>query len=324
MKMIQRTLLTALLLILATGCSKSAPPVHIQRFDIALLHAVQSQDTAQITLLREQYPVMLDIIGKSVLNMQSPDQPGFSKQVIQYYSEPTLQKLYQEAVTLFADVTDAEQQLADAFAFLTSQFPSMQIPAVYMHVSGFNQNILVGEGTLSLSIDKYMGDDYPLYQEFFYDYQRQKMQPRNIVQDYLAGFLMSEYPFTGNENILLERMIYEGKIRYLLAQALPGVTPARLTGCTEEEYQWVKSHESSIWQAIIERKHLYTSDPLTTARYFSDRPSDFLSDGAPGNLGTCIGFQIITCYMQENAATLPTFMHHTEPQSLLTASKYKP
>lgn len=70
----------------------------------------------------------------------------------------------------------------------------MQIPAIYMHVSGFNQNVLVGDSLLSLSIDKYMGKDYPLYQDFFYDSQKLKMQRGLVVPDYLAGWLMSEYP----------------------------------------------------------------------------------------------------------------------------------
>ena len=80
-----------------------------------------------------------------------------------------------------------------------------------MHVSGFNQNVLVGDSLLSLSIDKYMGKDYPLYQDFFYDSQKLKMQRGLVVPDYLAGWLMSEYPFAGKENVLLDRMIYEEK-----------------------------------------------------------------------------------------------------------------
>ena len=109
-----------------------------------------------------------------------------------------------------------------------------------MHVSGFNQNVLVGDSLLSLSIDKYMGKDYPLYQDFFYDSQKLKMQRGLVVPDYLAGWLMSEYPFAGKENVLLDRMIYEGKIKYLLSQALGVPDAAELNGIHRTGLQLVQ------------------------------------------------------------------------------------
>ncbi len=98
----------------------------------------------------------------------------------------------------------------------------MQIPALYMHVSGFNQNVLVGDSLLSLSIDKYMGEDYPLYQDFSMTINAVRCNPSHVVPDYIAGWLMSEYPFNGNENVLLDRMIYEGKIKYLVFISITG------------------------------------------------------------------------------------------------------
>ncbi|MCD7849188.1 MAG: hypothetical protein LUH63_05295 [Parabacteroides sp.] len=57
-----------------------------------------------------------------------------------------------------------------------------------MHVSGFNQNVLVGDSLLSISIDKYLGEEYPLYQEFFYDFQSRLMTPGHIAPQ-LSGRL---------------------------------------------------------------------------------------------------------------------------------------
>ena len=200
----------------------------------------------------------------------------------------------------------------------------MQIPAIYMHVSGFNQNVLVGDSLLSLSIDKYMGKDYPLYQDFFYDSQKLKMQRGLVVPDYLAGWLMSEYPFAGKENVLLDRMIYEGKIKYLLSQALGVPDAAELMGYTEQAYNWCKDNEGTIWKAIIERKHLYTPDQLTTSQYFEDTPAIFPENDAPGNIGTWIGWQIINQYMKETGSTPEALMQTNDAQEILTASKYKP
>ena len=292
-------------------------PVRIERFDRALLEMIESGDTALGKKLLDAYPYELEIVGKGVLNMQSPAQPGFFERLIRYYSEPTLKRLYEEAVAKYADVGDIETQLGQAFAFLKANFPEMQIPAVYMHVSGFNQNVLVGDSLLSLSIDKYMGENFPLYQAFFPNYQRIKMQRTRVAADYLAGWLMSEYPFEGNESVLLDRMLYEGKIKYIVSLALPELSPAQLMGYTEAEQAWCEAHEKTLWSTIIERKHLYTPDRLTTEKYLRDTPCTFLSDETPGNVGTWIGWRIISSYMQAVKPTLPDLMTATVPPTAL-------
>ena len=200
----------------------------------------------------------------------------------------------------------------------------MQIPAVYMHVSGFQQNILVDDNLLSISIDKYLGSDYPLYEDFFYDYQLQKMIPERIVPDYLKAWIISEYPFNGNNRVLLDRMIYEGKILYIINHALPKVLPELLLGYTSSEYRWCKQHEKTIWRTIIERNHLYTPDAATTASYFTDRLSDFISDDAPGDLGSWIGWQIVTKYMDRAKVSVEDLMINTDYQEILRVSRYKP
>ena len=48
-------------------------------------------------------------------------------------------------------------------------------------------------------------------------------------------------------------MIYEGKIKYLLSQALGVPDAAELMGYTEQAYNWCKDNEGTIWKAIIER-----------------------------------------------------------------------
>ncbi|OKY90303.1 MAG: gliding motility protein GldB, partial [Bacteroidales bacterium 55_9] len=265
----------------------SAAPVKINRFDKELLKLVETNDSTQQTGLVREYPQMLDILGKGILNMKSPAMPGFFDKLVNYYSEPTLKGLYTDAVRQYEDVSQIEQALGNGFAWLKTCFPSMQIPAIYMHVSGFNQNVLVGDSLLSISIDKYLGEGYPLYQDFFYDFQRRLMTPEHIVPDYLAGW----------------RMIYEGKIKYLIHQAFPELAPEALMGYTETSYNWCKENESNLWKAIIERKHLYTPDQMTTGKYFDNVPGTFLASDAPGNLGSWLGWQIIDKYMRETNST---------------------
>lgn len=302
----------------------SAQPIPINRFDKEIFRLIETGDTTLRVKLSKQYPAMLEILGKGILNIQSPDIPGFFDSLCSFYSEPTLKGLYQNAIAQYDSITNIEQELGQGFAYLKVNFPAMQIPAIYMHVSGFNQNVLVGDSLLSLSIDKYMGKDFALYQDFFYDSQKEKMCRTHVVPDYLAGWLMSEYPFVGKENVLLDRMLYEGKIKFLVSQAMGQPDPAGLLGYTRQSYDWCDKNEGEIWKAIIERKHLYTPDIQTTNTYFEDLPTIFPGNEAPGNIGTWIGWQIINQYIKETNVTPEALMRNNDAQAILTASKYKP
>ncbi len=302
----------------------NAQPIHINRFDKDLYQLINMGDTARIAEMNQKYPKMLELLGKGVLNMKSTSQPGYWNKLINFYSEPTLKKLYTEAIQKYDQVQDIEIALGNGFAWLKIALPKITIPQVYMHVSGFNQNVLVSDSTLSLSIDKYMGIDYPLYQEFFYEPQRSTMIPERIIPDYLTGWIMSEYPFAGKDNVLLDRMIYEGKLKYLVQHACPEIPAEMLMSYTSQELTWCKDNESDIWKLIIERKHLYTPDQLTTSKYFEIMPNNSLLNNAPGNIGTWIGWQIVTKYMNETNSTVEDLMNNNNSQGILTASKYKP
>lgn len=327
-----RILFSFLVVFILTGCDAHArssryalaEPVSIERFDQKLFAYIESGDSTEKDALLRDYPVMLDLIGKGILNIKSVDIPGFFEKLTAYYSNPELKEIYRDALSKFEDVTSIEKQLGQGFSYLTECFSEMRVPHIYMHVSGLNQNVLTGENTLSISIDKYLGYDYPLYEEFFYDYQRIKMQPEYIVPDYLTGWLMSEYPFTGKENVLLERMVYTGKIKYLVSQAYPEISPAQLMGYTDEQYQFMEANESIIWKTIIERKHLYTPDHLTTGQYFEEQGARFISDDTPGNIGTFIGWQIVERYMKETKNTPEQLMQNKNAQEILSLSRYKP
>ena len=331
--MITRLITTAMLSVSLLSCNGQAKntidyavaePLPIHRFDNDLLQLLESADTIDQVRLKNQYNQMLDVFGKAVLNLKSVETIGFFGKLRQYFSEPTLRGLYHDATKRFASVGKIEKDLGYGFAYLKQQIPSIQVPAIYMHVSGLNQNILVSDSLLSLSIDKYLGNDYPLYQDFFYDFQKRKMNSELIVPDYLSGWLMSEFPFEGKQNVLLDRMIYEGKIKYVLTQSLHEVDEATLMGYTEKELQCCKDHEGEIWKKIIASKHLYTPDLQTTSKYLESAPLLFNEIGAPGSLGIWLGWQIVEKYMKESGSTIENLMRNADCQSILTISKYKP
>lgn len=314
------------------GCNRKSSAmidaIHINRFDSALLQWIDSDDPAILAQIKRTYPRMPDVLGKALFQKMSPDSAVFFDHLINYYSEPTLHSLYKDAVGRYAagspEMTRTEEELSYGFTRMRTLFPSMQTPAVYMHVSGLQQNVIVADSLLSCSIDKYMGADYPLYEDFFYAWQRKNMIPERVAKDCLNVWLKSEYPYQGKDNVLLDRMIYEGKIIYVLEQLGKDYNYRNIMSLTEEEYNWCLEHEAALWTTMIERKHLYTPDIVTTSKYFLSSPSTFISEKAPGDLGHFTGYRIIQKYMTRTKSSCADLMKNNNAQEILRESGYSP
>ncbi|MDR1224952.1 MAG: DUF2268 domain-containing putative Zn-dependent protease [Tannerella sp.] len=310
------------------GMTDDSEMIRINRFDSALLQWIESDSPVILAQIETRYAQMLEVLGKALFKTGPADSSIFFDNLINYYSEPALHALYKDAVGFYSagsiEMAGLTEELSHGFARMKKLFPALQVPAVYMHVSGLQQNIIVADSLLSCSIDKYMGSGYPLYEDFFYSYQRKSMIPERIAKDCLHVWLKSEYPYTGKENVLLERMIYEGKIIYILTQTGKDCTFQNLLSLTDDEYKWCRQYESTLWTTIIERKHLYTPDIATTSNYFQPAPATFISAEAPGDLGYFIGYRIVEKYMKQTRSTCEELMNNDDAQDILHKSKYKP
>jgi len=296
----------------------------IHRFDKDL-QSFLTGNTSQEELTAE-YNDFLDLYGEEVIGIGRQDSAGFFLRLNQFFSHPDLKQLYADELKTFEDLSKTEEQLSDGFSFLQASFDSIAIPTLCIHVSGLNQNIIVSEQFISIAADKYLGAEYPLYTNFFYDYQRQSMIPERLASDYLLGFLLSTFTPPATNSSLLDRMLYEGKLRYLLALALPEHSEAEIMAYTEQQENWCRENKANVWKMIIQEKHLFSNDQLLIDRYVNEAPyTSPISDQSPGRLGVWVGYQIIKAYMKESRnESLQSLMNHTDSQEILKTSKYKP
>ena len=324
-----RTLYFLFVSFLLLGCSgkeaysEAGSELQIVRFDTELYQYLTNDKSKDIL---DAHKPFLDEFGKKIIYIGSVDSVGFYDQMKKYFSEPTLMGLYKDEQEVFRDLTEINKELSYGIKTLIQFFPSLELPQLYLHVSGFNQNVIVTDGMLSLSADKYLGSDYPLYQKYFYEYQRQLMTPDRVVPDYLLGFLLANFPFRGNNGILLDRILYEGKLRYMLSLLMPDRQVWEYVGYNQEQYTWCQNNQAQIWKLILENKHLFPSDYRTTEQYIREAPhTAFLPTESPGRVGVWLGFQIINSYMKNHPdSSLQELMDRTDYQELLKHAKYKP
>jgi hypothetical protein len=313
----------------SSGCSgketgrEEVSDFKINRMDTELFNYLSNNASDSILQADTGF---LNVFGEKVIHIGRTDSTGFYERLKKYFSEPTLMELYRNEQGQFSDIQTLTNEVAYGLNVFLNEFPDIKRPQVYLHVSGLNQNVIVSDEILSLSADKYLGADYPLYGQFFYDYQRQLMSPDRMAPDYLLGFMMANLPFRGKADVLLDRMLYEGKLRYILSQLLPDRQPWEYVGYNEAQYTWCAGNQKRIWETILENQHLFAGNYPVTNQYLKEAPhTPFLPVESPGRVGIWLGYQIIISYMKQNPDTgFRQLTEVTDYRDLLKQSKYKP
>lgn len=313
----------SLLCTLAVACTGKQAHGEIVRADRIIFEyvALNQPDSVLAPL-----GTFLDLLGENIIHIGRSDSAGFCDRLRRFYSEPSLMQLYRDEQTQFADIADFETAVERGLDVLTGEFPEIVRPQVAVHVSGLNQSVVVTDSLLSVSADKYMGADYPLYVRYLPDHLRQNMRPDRMAADCLLGFVMANLTFDGNPDVLLDRMIHEGKLRYILSRLLPELQTWDCVGYSREQHLWCTDNEKRVWRLIQEHKHLTTPDYMTTIQYLQDAPhTAFLPADSPGRVGIWTGFRIVSEYMTRHPETsLRKLMEMTDYEELLNLSGYKP
>ena len=121
----------------------------------------------------------------------------------------------------YANTDDIDKQLSTSFSRLKQVLPDIEIPKVYAQISALDQSIVVGNGTIGVSLDKYLGANYPLYARFYSPAQRKQMSREYILPDCLTFYLMSIYPLENFEaRPQIERDLQIGKIQWIVNQIM--------------------------------------------------------------------------------------------------------
>ena len=299
------------------------PEFYIQRFDVDFYRYLTHNELDATLNIYKQF---LPVFGDDILGIGLPEEPHFFSKLKEYFSHPAIMDLYKVQQSEFQDISLINKELSEGLDAFLQEFPSISKPRVYMHVSGWEQKVVVTDDVLSLSADFYLGADYPRYQDYFYDYQLKNMNADRIVPDYLLGFMMANLPFSGNQEVLLDRILYEGKLVYILSRLLPDRQIWEYIGYTKEEYLWCSNNQERIWGLILENQHLFTPNALITSQYLKDAPhTAFLPNESPGKVGVWVGYQIIIAFMKHHPdVTLKELVDLTDYQKILKESRYKP
>lgn len=301
--------------------------VKIGRFDQEFWAMKEQNIPEAVAHVDSLYPDLLPVYLERIVQFGEKDDSLTFFTLEKFFADTAVNHLYSDALRVYKDVEMIEAELTEAFRRAKYFFPDKATPRFYMHVSGLNQSVVVGEGFLSLSIDNYLGESYELYERVgIYNYLRQNMSPEKVVPDYVVAWLASEFPFVPRTGELMEELLYRGKILYVASLLLPDVEESVLMGYTPEQWKWCKKYESDMWLTMIDGKHLFSHDTMIRVKYLNDAPfTSLFSQESPGRAGVYVGWQIIESYMKENPDVSPLeLLHSVNASYILQESGYNP
>jgi len=301
--------------------------LEITRFDQELFNLPENNFSEEIKNLRTANPEFFDLFTYRMINIGGIGDEFFFDGLNRFLTDTMVVNVKNITENNFSHFNKTEKELKKAFQHYRYYFPDKKIPKIYTCISGFNQSVVVAEGLIGASLDKYLGADCRYYDMLgLPEYKQQKMYPARLPVDMMYGWATTEFLKSRNESNLLSHMIHEGKLMYFTDAMFPKTHDTIKIGYTAKQINWCKNNEARMWANLIENKRLFTTDRMSIKRFIDDSPyTNGFPLESPGRAGVWIGWQIVRQYMDKNPeVTLQQLMGTNDSQKILNGSKYMP
>ncbi len=228
--------------------------LHVQRYDRLESRYLTTGDFSALQQMNTEYPMETRTLIEDVLKLGLVYEPNINSRFLAFYQDSLLQVVISDVEAEFANMDDLNEKFQKSFSLLEKEFPQLKQPIIYAQIGAFTQSIVVGNGTIGISLDKYMGASYPPYARF-YDLEQRKMMTREyIVPDALVFYLLSQYPLKNFDARTQEQKdLHVGKVMWIVNE----VTGRKFfnTSYVNRVEDYVKKHPVSM-QKLLENVYL--------------------------------------------------------------------
>ena len=299
----------------------------IKRLDQDLFQVNMDSIYEEIPAMQEKYGAFYEIYNRYVISIGNSNSKAYPDNLNAFLTDFMINKAYEAVQSKYPEIQSIEEGLIRGFKHFRYYFPEKQIPAVYTYIGGYNQSIVVGDSILGIGLDKYLGRDYEFYDKLgFSNYLQKKMYKEKIPSDCLHSWAETEWVFNDSIDNVMTNMLYRGKLLYFTRAMFPRAHDTLITGFTGNELQWVQANEQQMWDYLIDKKLLYSTDYMTINKLVNPAPfTSGFPEESPGQAVNWLGWQIIQAYMDQNSRiTLGELMEEDDYQMILTESRYHP
>lgn len=299
-----------LVCLLVASCAKQSgyriateqvDPIEVVRFDTLLMQYVQLDDTLQMKPMADACGDFWSVYNRLLLGLD--DAPYYIEGLSRFMGDSIIAPIYADVQREYADMSAECEQLAQLVARYEVLFPERSTPLLQTHVSGLNRSIVTIDSLLSISLDCYLGAAYPLYEQRYHKYELPLHGRERILPD-VAEVLLRNALQPAQGGTLLDAMVYEGRIAYLMSGLIDDCSAEAVLGYTPQEAAWCSDYEQKIWTAIVEQSHLFATDNTIVRKYIQPAPfTATLTQDAPGRVGRWVGWRIVEAYARNCGVT---------------------
>lgn len=194
--------------------------ISIERYDRIESLYLATGDYSALLQMNKSYPMQTRTLIEDVLGLGHVNDPDINSKFLMFFRDSTLQRMIVDVQRQYDDIEDINNDLSNAFDRLKEELPFIEIPQVYAQIGSFDQSIIVGNNMLGISLDKYLGANYPFYVEHYSEDQRKLMTRSMIVPDCLGFYILSMFPIAAKEFTPLERDAHMGKIQWVVNKVM--------------------------------------------------------------------------------------------------------
>lgn len=244
-----------------------------------------------------------------------------------------LVRLIDTCTLIYEDLDHIKNDFNTAFKNYAFHTGSDDIPNVYTFVSGFAYQTFIfddrGRDGLGVGLDMFIGSDFPyksidISNPTFSEYLTQYFDKKYLVRKSLLTWLDDKIPTTQSA-ALLDIIIRNGKILYILQKLLPHREESILLEYQPDEYTWCLDNEIGLWGHLLKADLLYEQNFAKINKLVNPSPgAPGIPAEAPGAVANYIGWRIVQDYMARTDTSINDLMKETNPQKILDESKYKP
>ena len=211
-------------MLLCIGCQWRLKPtetdatgkrIGLQRFDRIEMLYLTTGDYSALQQMNTYFPTETRMLIEDILHLGHVDDPEINTKFLFFFQDSTLLQMLNDVQQQYNNMDDIDEQLSTAFKRLKEEMPDVEIPTVYTQIGSFDQSIVVSGSSLGVSLDKYLGTDYPFYCDHYSESDRALMKRDMIVPDCLVFYLLSLYPLPKDLQ-QEEHDIHIGRILYVV------------------------------------------------------------------------------------------------------------
>ena len=306
---------------------------------------IYALDTAHLAdglvKLKQQYPDFMDfyldtVMGFGIRGNYVDTARAIRESVHEYITYKDYVHLQDTINHYYPDTKAVDEKLTGAYTYMKHYFPAFPVPKV-IYANHILMNIpavfCVDSNLTVVCLDMFLGSQFPYYASVGVPaYMAPHLTKEYIPVAVFRTTFEALYPYDPAEQPLVELMIHYGKEQYFLHKLMPATPDSVLFGFTGKQIKWCEQNEASIYNYFVQNNLLYNKRDAEVRPYVVDGPfARNLGTAAepgttPGNVGTWIGYRIVSAYMANNdKITLKELLDQkVEGTKFLELAKYRP